>query len=142
MGWIEELKRIKRESGMTIDEIAEKSGVPRSTAAKVLAGIIPNPKVTTLRPLLVAMGKTLDDLEPAEIETAPAQDARELSEKDSQIMAMLPYVPDGVKAGILQILSATIDLAAAAESASRNVNLLTQRREQADADSNMEARNG
>lgn len=108
MGWIDELKRIKRESGMTIDEIAAASGVPKSTAAKVLAGGIPNPKVTTLRSLLHAMGKTLDDLEPERSKKeAPVLCEQELTIEDMRLLAL----PQDVKQTLLQLVDQLTDIA-------------------------------
>lgn len=67
-------------------------------------------------------------------EKAPAPTGRELTEKDQQIVAMLPFTPESVKDGILTILDATVDLAAASESLRGNSELVHQRVQHADAE--------
>lgn len=47
---------------MSIDELVEKSGVPKGTLTKVLTGVSPNPALETARSICYALGLTLDDL--------------------------------------------------------------------------------
>lgn len=47
---------------MTIEDLAEKSGVPKNTVAKILAGITTDPRISSLRSIAHALGLTLDDL--------------------------------------------------------------------------------
>ena len=136
------LTQIRKERGMTVDQVVEISGVTKSTASKVFSGIETNPKMGTLLALLRAMDATLSDIDPVSIEKAPAPKERELTEKDKQIMAMLPYVPDAVKEGLLLILDATVDIAAAEESANAHIEQAYALREQADDAEKQAARNG
>ena len=136
------LTQIRKERGMTVDQVVEISGVTKSTASKVFSGIETNPKMGTLLALLRAMDATLSDIDPVSIEKAPAPKERELTEKDKQIMAMLPYVPDAVKEGLLLILDATVDIAAAEESANAHIDQAYALREQADDAEKQAARNG
>lgn len=48
---------------MTIDELAEKSGVPKNTVAKIMSGITTDPRVSSLKNIAHALGLTLDDLD-------------------------------------------------------------------------------
>lgn len=136
------LTQIRKERGMTVDQVVGISGVTKSTASKVFSGIETNPKMGTLLALLRAMDATLSDIDPVSIEKAPAPKERELTEKDRQIMAMLPYVPDAVKEGLLLILDATVDIAAAEESANAHIEQAYALREQADDAEKQAARNG
>lgn len=47
---------------MTIEELSEKSGVPKNTVAKILAGVTTDPRISSLRSIAHALGLTLDDL--------------------------------------------------------------------------------
>lgn len=136
------LTQIRKERGMTVDQVVEISGVTKSTASKVFSGIETNPKMGTLLALLRAMDATLSDIDPVSIEKAPAPKERELTEKDKQIIGLLPFVPDGVKDGMLMILASTVDLAAAAESANQDMEMLYSRRAQADSDDTQAEQNG
>ena len=136
------LTQIRKERGMTVDQVVEISGVTKSTASKVFSGIETNPKMGTLLALLRAMDATLSDIDPVSIEKAPAPKERELTETDKPIKAMLPYVPDAVKEGVLLILDATVDLSAAEESANAYIEQAYALREQADDAEKQAARNG
>lgn len=48
---------------MTIDELADKSGVPKNTVAKILSGITTDPRISSLKSIAHALGLTLDDLD-------------------------------------------------------------------------------
>lgn len=61
--WLNNFNALRRESGMSLDDISEKSGVPKGTLAKITSGQTLNPSLETMRALVYAMGYTLDDLE-------------------------------------------------------------------------------
>lgn len=48
---------------MSLDEISEKSGVPKGTLAKITSGITKAPTLETMKSLVYAMGYTLKDLD-------------------------------------------------------------------------------
>ena len=48
---------------MSIDELSEKSGVPKGTLSKITAGITKNPSIDTVKAIVHTMGFTLDDLD-------------------------------------------------------------------------------
>lgn len=62
MTLVESLKAMKKVSGMTTKDVAEKSGVPEPTLEKVFSGATADPKVNTMWSIVHAMGFTLDDL--------------------------------------------------------------------------------
>ena len=53
---IEKLKTMKKNSQMTNQQIAEKSGVPESTVARIFSGKTPNPTIVTVISIVRAMG--------------------------------------------------------------------------------------
>lgn len=61
--WLDNFNRMRRESGMSLDELSIKSGVPKGTLSKITSGITRAPALETMRTLVYAMGYTLDDLE-------------------------------------------------------------------------------
>lgn len=137
------LTAIRKERGMTVDQVVAASGVTKSTAAKVFSGIETNPKMDTVMALLAAMDATLSDIDPvAQKEKAPALNEQELSEQDQQIVSLLPFVPEAVKAGVLQIFAATVDLTAAAESAGRYIDEARALAAQAEYDDKQQSRLG
>lgn len=60
--WLENLNRLKKNSGMTIEQIASASGVPKGTLNKLFAGQTKDPQLSTVSSVVHCMGYTLDDL--------------------------------------------------------------------------------
>ena len=55
----------RKSLGMSIDQLVEKSGVPKGTVSKVLTGVSPNPALETIKAIAYALGLTLNDLDEA-----------------------------------------------------------------------------
>lgn len=68
MSMNEFINRRRKELNISLDELCEKSGVPKGTVSKITAGINTNPKLGTLRAICDALDCTLDDLILAEQE--------------------------------------------------------------------------
>lgn len=62
--WLSQLNMMKKNSSLTIEEIAEKSGVPIGTLFKIFSGQTKDPKLGTIRSIVHCLGYTLDDLTP------------------------------------------------------------------------------
>lgn len=60
---LEKINDMRKYVGMSIDDLSEKSGVPKGTLSKITAGITKNPSVDTVKSIVHAMGFTLDDLD-------------------------------------------------------------------------------
>ena len=60
--WLERLVQLKKNSGMTIEQIATASGVPKGTLNKLFAGQTKDPQLSTVSAVVHSMGYTLDDL--------------------------------------------------------------------------------
>lgn len=59
---VEKLRRLKKKSQMTNQQIAEKSNIPESTVARIFSGKTPNPTVATVVAMARAMGGSAADL--------------------------------------------------------------------------------
>lgn len=76
--WLDEFNAMRKESGLSLDDLSAKSGVPKGTLAKITSGITKDPSVSTMRNLVHAMGHTLDDLFPdTETKKSPGADKSE-----------------------------------------------------------------
>lgn len=60
--WLEKLKELKRESGMSVREIAEKRNMSEKTVARIFSGETDRPYMDTLYEIVTALGGSLDDL--------------------------------------------------------------------------------
>lgn len=61
--WLSKLKDLKKQSGKTIDQISEESGISKGTVNKIFAGQTKDPQYTTLKAIVNCMGFTIDDLD-------------------------------------------------------------------------------
>lgn len=59
----------RKQSGMTIDELAAKSGVPKGTLNKIIGGVTKAPTLDNMKSIAKALGKTLADFDDDFIET-------------------------------------------------------------------------
>ena len=69
---LERINTIRKDKGITIEELSEKSGVPVSTLKKICAGITTNPNIETVKAIVKALECKLDDLD-APKEKAPVE---------------------------------------------------------------------
>lgn len=116
---------IRKEKGISLDELCERSGVPKGTLSKITAGITNNPTLETVRSIANALGCTLDDLDdnfPTKAKS-PAPEEPEAGEKISlektdQLLVNLGYIKPGEQlsdrdlqflAGIINLLDAWFD---------------------------------
>lgn len=98
---IEKLIEKKKELGVTNGWIAENSGVPEQTVAKVMNGTTKNPGTATLNPIATALGVSIDtgeDIKPPDIprddkyiDMLIASYQKQLTSKDENYRAQLKH---------------------------------------------------
>lgn len=62
MDWFDNLTKLKKLSGKTIDEISVMSGIPLGTLNKLFAGQTKDPQLSTIKAVVHSLGFTLDHL--------------------------------------------------------------------------------
>jgi transcriptional regulator with XRE-family HTH domain len=60
--WLDNLKELKKMTGMSTKQIADKTNLPERTVARIFSGDTDNPYVDTLRRIVAVLGGSLDDL--------------------------------------------------------------------------------
>ena len=60
--WLDNLKELKKDKGLTAKQIAEATNIPESTIKRIFSGDTENPYVDTLRRIVTVLGGSLDDL--------------------------------------------------------------------------------
>jgi len=60
---LEKINIWKKELGITNDELANRSGIPKSTIDKITSGLTFDPKLETVRAITKALNKTINDLD-------------------------------------------------------------------------------
>ena len=69
---LEKINQIRKELGISVEELSKKSGVPMGTLSKITAGITTNPNLSTVRAISDALGCTLDDFADKDLTHTPA----------------------------------------------------------------------
>lgn len=64
-GIIDGILECKEASGMTIQQIVDRSNVPKSTVTRILRKETPNPQMQTLADIAIAVGYEIDPVKPA-----------------------------------------------------------------------------
>lgn len=73
----------RKQSGMTIDELSAKSGVPKGTLNKIIGGITKAPTLDNMKSIAKALGKTLADFDDEPITTEKSPDTAEVTLEDN-----------------------------------------------------------
>lgn len=60
--WLDNLKELKKKTGMSAKQISEKTNLPERTVARILSGDTDNPYVDTLHRIVTVLGGSLDDI--------------------------------------------------------------------------------
>ena len=60
--WLDILKELKKEKGLTCKAIAERTGLPEKTVTRIFHGETDNPYVDTLHRIATALDTTLDEI--------------------------------------------------------------------------------
>ena len=60
--WLDNLKELKKEKGMSSKQIAEVTKLPERTVNRIFSGDTDNPYVDTLHRIVTALGGSLDDI--------------------------------------------------------------------------------
>lgn len=60
--WLDNLKNLKKKSGMSAKQIAEATNLPERTVSRIFSGDTENPYMDTLRRIVDILGGSLDDI--------------------------------------------------------------------------------
>jgi transcriptional regulator with XRE-family HTH domain len=60
--WLDNLKELKKEKGMSTKQIADKTNLPERTVNRIFSGDTDNPYVDTLHRIVTVLGGSLDDI--------------------------------------------------------------------------------
>ena len=60
--WLKNLKELKEKTKMSCRDIAIKTNLPEKTISRIFSGITENPTITTLIPIITALGGSFDEI--------------------------------------------------------------------------------
>lgn len=60
--WLDNLKELKKQTGMSSKQIADKTNLPERTVVRIFSGDTDSPYADTLHRIVTALGGSLDDI--------------------------------------------------------------------------------
>lgn len=84
----EYVSKYRKQAGMTIDELASISGVPKGTINKIISGTTKSPTLDSVIALSNALGKTINDF----IDDAPKKNS--LPPEDEKLLGLFHQLND------------------------------------------------
>lgn len=60
--WLDNLIELKKTKGMTLKQISDTTKIPESTIKRIFAGDTPDPYVSTIHRIVIALGGSLDHI--------------------------------------------------------------------------------
>jgi transcriptional regulator with XRE-family HTH domain len=60
--WLENLKELKKKTGMSSKQIAEKTSLPERTVTRIFSGDTDNPYMDTIQRIVTVLGGSLDEI--------------------------------------------------------------------------------
>jgi transcriptional regulator with XRE-family HTH domain len=60
--WLDNLKELRKSSGMSLKQIADATKIPESTVKRIFAGDTDDPYVSTIHRIVIALGGSLDHI--------------------------------------------------------------------------------
>lgn len=60
--WLQNLKEMKKKSGLSTKQIAEQTKLPERTVARIFSGETDHPRIDTVHLIVTVMGGTLNDI--------------------------------------------------------------------------------
>lgn len=60
--WLDNLKELRKKTGLSNKQIAEKAVLPERTIVRIFSGDTDDPRMDTLRKIVYALGGSMDDL--------------------------------------------------------------------------------
>lgn len=104
----------KKQLGLTNATLASKAGLPLTTTAKIMAGIIKDPKLHTLQALAKALECTIDDFYDAQPNAPPTEKEKTvafdgLSEAQRKLIAFAQTVPEDKAELVLRVMRSILE---------------------------------
>lgn len=91
----------RKQAGLTIDELSERSGVPKGTLNKIIGGVTKAPTLDNMKAIAKALGKTLADFDDHPIKPKKSPEPAEAStgeislEESNNLLVALGYIKPG-----------------------------------------------
>jgi transcriptional regulator with XRE-family HTH domain len=90
--WLDNLKELKKEKGMSVKQIAEVTNLPERTVNRIFSGDTDNPYVDTLHRIVTALGGSLDCILADTKVVVGSADLKELQDENNKLKEELERI--------------------------------------------------
>lgn len=90
--WLDNLKELKKRTGMSAKQIADRTNLPERTVNRIFSGDTDNPYVDTLHRIVTVLGGSLDDILADTKVVVATESLVELKENVEAISAQSDYI--------------------------------------------------
>jgi transcriptional regulator with XRE-family HTH domain len=90
--WLDNLKELKKEKGMSVKQIAEVTNLPERTVNRIFSGDTDNPYVDTLHRIVTALGGSLDCILADTKVVVGSADLKELQDENNKLKEELDRI--------------------------------------------------
>ncbi len=90
--WLDNLKELKKEKGMSVKQIAEVTNLPERTVSRIFSGDTDNPYVDTLHRIVTALGGSLDCILADTKVVVGSADLKELQDENNKLKEELDRI--------------------------------------------------
>lgn len=108
-GMAQRISQLRRDRGMTLEQVADRVGVGKSTVRKWETGLIANMRRDKIAALAAALGTTPGYL--MGWEEDPAPDQSPLTEGEETLLTLFRQVPEDKRQLVLQMIRAALETA-------------------------------
>lgn len=101
----------RKQAGMTLDELAERSGVSKGALTKIIGGVTKAPTLDNMKAIARALGKTLADFDDLPIPTNKTPGPNGPGEEEKQgFISLVSQLSDENKAVLSTVIRALLAL--------------------------------
>ena len=90
--WLDNLKELKKEKGMSVKQIAEKTNLPERTVSRIFSGDTDNPYVDTLHRIVTVLDGSLDGILADTKVVVGSADLKELQDENNKLKEELERI--------------------------------------------------
>lgn len=106
---VEEMNKIRKLQGLSIDELSKKAGLPKSTVEKVLFGVVKHPRIDTMQAIERAL--EIDEEKPTTSKKAATPTpSDEYTDAEKRVIAAYRTLVPGMQDYILEMIEKLADV--------------------------------
>lgn len=107
---IEEMNKIRKLQGLSIDELSKKAGLPKSTVEKVLFGVVKHPRIDTMQAIERALNIADDAPQTPQQPVSPPTPSDEYTAAEKRVIEAYRTLVPGMQEYILEMIEKLADV--------------------------------